>query len=215
MLHEYKFDISLNNKDISSRAFNLEEYLRLVTARSTGYSKDSNKELRDIVYACSGIDVYDLPKSDAEYLIFMIWVNSVGEVNHEAEYRCSCGQEMSLPMNFNHIQRDKERDYKKVIGNLTLHFKPPKVFGDDDEVFTFLDCLDYIIFDGEQIFSSDLSEEETKDLQSIITYDIIDEVCDYLLEPTIHLGIPVKCPKCGAYHVEEINTLDEFMRVIS
>ena len=157
-----------------------------------------------------------MKKSDAEYFIFMLWVNSIGEVNHEAEYKCrNCNELMSIPINFNHIQRDKEVDYKKIIGDLTLHFKPAKVFGDDDEVFTFLECLDYIIYKGEQIFSDDLSDEESKDLQSIITYDIIDEVCEKILKPTIHLGVPVKCSKCGAYHVEEINTLDEFMRITS
>lgn len=212
MKNEYNFTIDIQGKEIAARAFTLKEYLGLIAAKQAGKFRE---EITTVVKECTGLDINkDLPKAQAEYVVFMLMVTSIGEINHDDEYVCSCGNEIYTPINFNHIQIDKPVEHNEVINGLTLHFKPAKIFGDSDKIHTFLDRLDYLIVDGEQIFSDSLSDEEVGDLQTLITYDLVEKVCDIILKPTIHMGVPIKCDKCGSYHVEEFNSLNDFMGLV-
>lgn len=212
MNHDYNFTISLGKREIEAKAFTLNDYLGLVVARKTGMFKEF---MYEVFKECTGLDMFkDLSKPEAEYVMFLLWANSLGEVNHEAEYVCECGEEFSVPMNFNHIQIDKPIGHREIINNLTINFKPVTIFCDTDKIKTFLECMDYLILDDNQIFIKDLNEEEMGDLQSIITMPMVDKVCEELLKPTIHMGVPVKCPSCGKYHVHEFNSLGDFMEIL-
>lgn len=212
MVTDYKFTIYLKDREINARAFTLEEYMSLISAKQAGTSRE---EIRKVVENCTGIDILDdVPKAVAEYIVFLLWVNSLGKVNYEDVYVCSCGNEIHTPMNFNHIQIDREIEHTETVGGIKLHFKPALIFSETDKIHTFLDRMDYLIVDGEQVFVDSLSDEEVDDLQSVITYELVEKVCDKIMSPTIHLGIPIRCDKCNKYHVEELNSLKDFMRIV-
>lgn len=197
---------------INARAFTLKEYFELGVAKIEGRFKD---EVQNVVYKCTGQDIYSLDKPEAEYIVAMLWMHSLGEINHESEYQCECGNEFTIPITFNQIQIDPTKELLKGMKGFSLIFNPAKIYGDSDKVMTFLNSMSYIIIDNEQVAIEDLSEQELSDLQSFITYEDVINITDELLEPTIRLGIPVKCEKCGSYHVHEFNGLTDFMEIIN
>ena len=208
---KYKFTIRLNDKDVEAEAFTLNDYLELTLSKENGTFKE---KIQDVVKRCTGLNIFEMKKPEAEYVIMILWLNSLGEVNHEAEYVCECGNEFSIPINFNNVQIDKNNDEFLTYQTLKIHFNSAKVFDDSDDVMAFLKCMDYIILDDNQINISDLSDKEIDDLISIIKYDDMIDIINKLLQPTIRLGIPVKCDVCGKYHVEEFIGLNKFLKLV-
>lgn len=204
----YNFDLTINGKNISCRAFTLEEYLNLIKAKA---DKVLDKTIKQLIKDCT--NAKGLNKQESELLLVNLWAHSLGEVNHTATWVCECGNEIDVPINTNRIQIVGSSDLLYSLGELRIQFKYPELFDDNDIALMIAKSIDYIIVNGEQIFVDDLSDQEIDDLYSAITTEDVLKIKDMLLKPQIQLAVPISC-KCGKNHVHQITGLKEFFKVI-
>lgn len=204
----YLFTVRVGSKDINCRAFTLREYKDLLEAH---LNDELERVVLDILDNCS--DAKDLSKHEAELLLIKIWAHSLGEVNHEHDYTCSCGKTFKVPMNFMHAAVTGESDLIYPLANFKLKLKYPKIFEDKNTAQMVACCIDYIIVDGTQIKVEDLSEVEINDLYSAITVEDITKIAALLLKPTIEMGIPISC-ECGESSVHVIRGFKEFFKLL-
>lgn len=211
MSFEYKFTIELDsNRFIEAKAFSLSDYLDIISAKESDTYTDVVVKVID---KCINEDIFSFPKREAEFILLQLWAASVGKINYEAEYTC-CGSLFYVPMNMSRVQIDKQRKVKKTFGDFIIQFKEPKLFDDSDYIETFMESIEYIIVGENQFNVDELSEEDYQAFIGTITADDVDESVNEILMPTIRMGIPVKCPICGSYHVEELIGLHDLLGVL-
>ncbi|ENP1743039.1 gp26 family baseplate hub assembly chaperone [Salmonella enterica] len=208
-MYEYKFDVRVGSKIINCRAFTLKEYLELITAKNNGSVEVIVKKL---IKDCT--NAKDLNRQESELLLIHLWAHSLGEVNHENSWKCTCGTEIPTHINLLHTQIDAPEDLWYTLGDIKIKFRYPKIFDDKNIAHMIVSCIETIHANGESIPVEDLNEKELEDLYSIITESDIVAIKDMLLKPTIYLAVPIKCPECGKTHAHVIRGLKEFFELL-
>lgn len=210
-MYEYKFDVRVGSKIINCRAFTLKEYLELITAKKNGSVEEIVKKL---IKDCTNAKAKDLNRQESELLLIHLWAHSLGEVNHENSWKCTCGTEIPTHINLLHTQVDAPEDLWYTLGNIKIKFHYPKIFDDKNIAHMIVSCIETIHANGESIPVEDLNEKELEDLYSIITESDIVAIKDMLLKPTVYLAVPIKCPECGKTHAHVIRGLKEFFELL-
>lgn len=210
-MYEYKFDVRVGSKIINCRAFTLKEYLELITAKKNGSVEEIVKKL---IKDCTNAKAKDLNRQESELLLIHLWAHSLGEVNHENSWKCTCGTEIPTHINLLHTQVDAPEDLWYTLGNIKIKFHYPKIFDDKNIACMIVSCIETIHANGESIPVEDLNEKELEDLYSIITESDIVAIKDMLLKPTVYLAVPIKCPECGKTHAHVIRGLKEFFELL-
>lgn len=210
-MYEYKFDVKVGSKIINCRAFTLKEYLELITAKKNGSVEEIVKKL---IKDCTNAKAKDLNRQESELLLIHLWAHSLGEVNHENSWKCTCGTEIPTHINLLHTQIDAPEDLWYTLGDIKIKFHYPKIFDDKNIAHMIVSCIETIHANGESIPVEDLNEKELEDLYSIITESDIVAIKDMLLKPTVYLAVPIKCPECGKTHAHVIRGLKEFFELL-
>ncbi|WWE96726.1 hypothetical protein LHLCCAPJ_00052 [Escherichia phage ECp13] len=210
-MYEYKFDVRVGSKIINCRAFTLKEYLELITAKKNGSVEEIVKKL---IKDCTNAKAKDLNRQESELLLIHLWAHSLGEVNHENSWKCTCGTEIPTHINLLHTQIDAPEDLWYTLGDIKIKFHYPKIFDDKNIAHMIVSCIETIHANGESIPVEDLNEKELEDLYSIITESDIVAIKDMLLKPTVYLAVPIKCPECGKTHAHVIRGLKEFFELL-
>ncbi|MFP9219893.1 gp26 family baseplate hub assembly chaperone, partial [Enterococcus faecalis] len=156
----------------------------------------------------------DLNRQESELLLIHLWAHSLGEVNHENSWKCTCGTEIPTHINLLHTQIDAPEDLWYTLGDIKIKFRYPKIFDDKNIAHMIVSCIETIHANGESIPVEDLNEKELEDLYSIITESDIVAIKDMLLKPTVYLAVPIKCPECGKTHAHVIRGLKEFFELL-
>lgn len=208
-MYEYKFETKLGSKIINCRAFTLSDYRDLIEAKQNGTIQEV---VERILGECT--DARDLTKQQAEFVLVNLWAQSLGEVNHQNAWVCSCGHEIPTAINFTQIQMDATEELWYDLTAFKIKLRYPRLFEDKNIAQMIASCIEYIFVDGEAISVDELNDNEIDDLYSAITEDDIKKISKLLLEPTIYTAIPIECDKCGESHVHVIRGLKEFFRLI-
>ena len=209
---DYEFEIDVDKSIVKARAFTLGEYLDIIGKKE---SDDYTDTVISVLDNCllGSTSILGYPKREAEYILLQIWAHSIGKINFDAEYTC-CGKIFNVPMNMSRAIIDKPDYVKKKFDGFTIQFREPKIFDDADYIETFMDCIDYIIIDDNQFTVDELAEEDYQVIIDTITTRDVDELVERILKPTIRMGVPVKCPHCGNYKVEELVGLHDLLGVL-
>ena len=205
----YKFETRINGKNIQCRAFTLEEYANLIAAKKNGTIDECVKALLRECANASGLN-----KQESELLIVILWAHSIGEVNHEVTWNCTCGRKIPVPLNYTHAQIDPPEDLWYDLKGFKIKFKYPNLFDDSDIPMMISKCIDYIVVGNEQIYFNDLNDAEIDDLYSAITTEDVVNIKNMLLKPQVQLAVPITC-ECGISHIHVIKGLKEFFKIMS
>lgn len=206
-----KFETRINGKHIQCRAFKLKEYLDLIAAKAKNNGEVAIV-IKDIIKNCT--DAVGLNRQESELLIIKLWAHSIGEVNHEGSWHCTCGREIPVPINFTFAQIDAPEELWYSLPGFKIKFKYPELFDDANKAMMIAKCIDYILVNNEQIYFSDLTDNEIDDLYSAITTDDVIKISEMLLKPTVQLSVPISC-ECGESHIHTIKGLKEFFKIMS
>jgi hypothetical protein len=209
MKYEYTFEARIGSKTVQCRAFTLKEYKDLIEAKMRGEVKDTVLEL---IKNCT--NAKDLNRQESELLLVQLWSHSLGEVNHQNTWVCSCGHEILTSINFTFTQIDEPEDLWYPLAGFRIKLRYPKLFEDENIAQMIASCIEHIHVNGEMISVDDLNDREIDDLYSAITEDDIIRIKELLLKPTVQLAVPIKCEKCGEQHVHVIKGLKEFFKLI-
>ncbi|QQG32140.1 baseplate hub subunit [Citrobacter phage CkP1] len=209
MNYEYKFEAHIGSKTVQCRAFTLEEYKDLIKAKADGAIKT---QVLKLIKDCT--NAKDLNKQESESLVVQLWANSLGEVNHQNTWVCSCGHEIVTPINFTFVQIDDPEDLWYSLAGFKIKLKYPKLFDDENIIQMIAESIESIYVNGETISVEELNDHEINDLHSAITEDDIIHIKEILLKPTVSLAVPIKCDKCGEQHIHVIKGLKEFFKLI-
>jgi hypothetical protein len=205
----YTFEVIIKNQKINCRAFTLREYKDLLQAKLQGTLEDF---IPSLIETCT--DAKNLNKQASELLLINLWAHSLGEVNIEREWVCSCGREQTIPMTLTRAQLSKEPEVIKDFGTFKVVFRYPSLFEDKNNAMMVAGCIDYILTTtGEKLTLEDLSDTEIDDLYSVITAEDILSISSALTEPKPFLAIPISC-ECGDNSVHIIKGLKEFFKVM-
>ena len=205
----YTFETRISGQHIRCRAFTLEEYIGLIAAKSNGTLSSAINEL---IKNCT--NAVGLNKQESELLVVKLWAHSIGEVNHEGSWNCTCGRQIPVPLNYTHATIDAPEDLWYDLDAVRIKFKYPKLFDDSNIAKMISSCIEYVVVNGEQIYPNDLSEQEIEDLYSLITIEDITKIKDMLLKPTVQLSVPITC-ECGISHIHTIKGLKEFFEIMN
>ena len=209
MNFEYKFTVQVSDKVINCRAFTLREYKGLIKAKLEG---TVDVVILDLVKNCT--DAVGLNKQESELLIIKLWAHSLGEVNHEHTWVCSCGREQEVPLNFTHAQINAPSEALVYeFENFKVKFKYPELFDDSNSALMIAKCIACIEVEGSVIKVDDLSDEELDDLYAAISSESLKEISAMLLAPEVVLAVPISC-ECGESHVHVIKGLKEFFKLL-
>lgn len=208
-MYDYKFDVKIGSKVVNCRAFTLEEYLGLISAKKDGTLEET---INNLILKCS--NAKNLNKQESELLIVNLWAHSMGKVNQENTWRCSCGHETQTYINLLYTQIDDPDDLWLTIRGIKIKFRYPRIFEDKNTAHMIVSCIESVFVNGENIPVDDLTEEEINDLYAFITEEDIITIKDLLLKPTVQLSVPIKCESCGASHVHTIRGLKEFFKLM-
>lgn len=208
-MYKYTFTVRLGDKEVNCRAFTLKEYLGLIGARATGTIEST---VNNIITNCS--NAKNLTKQEAELLLVNLWAHSLGEVNQEHTWNCSCGHSFQVYMNLLHTQLDEQADPWYSFSGIKIKFRQPKLFDDKNIALMIASCIEAVFVNGESIPVEDLTEAEINDLYGLITEDDMINIKNLLVSPSIYLATPIKCPKCGTSHVHTIRGLKEFFELL-
>lgn len=209
MTNDYKFTARILNKNIECRAFTLREYKDLLKAKLDGRMED---EILKLFNKCTNAE--RLTKQEGELLLVNLWAQSMGEVNMERTWQCSCGKEIQVPINLTHASIDSNDELLYSFPGFKIKFKYPGLFEDKNTAQMVAECIDYIITEtDEQIKVEDLTDHELEDLYSVITTEDITNIAEMLVKPQLQLAIPISC-ECGENHVHVIKGLKEFFKML-
>lgn len=208
-MYEYNFSAKIGDKTISCRAFTLEEYLNLITAKNNGKLKGAVQEL---IKNCTSAK--DLNKQEAELLLVHLWSQSLGEVNHENTWKCTCGHESKVYINLLHTRIDDSDDLWYTLGDIKLKLRYPELFDDENVAEMIVKCMESVYSNGENININDLNEREINDLYAYITEQDVVNIKELLLKPTVNLSLPVKCEACGENHIHTLRGLKDFFEIM-
>ncbi|ANA49532.1 baseplate hub [Salmonella phage vB_SnwM_CGG4-1] len=209
MNYDYNFEVLIGEKTIECRAFTLEEYKNLIVSKQQGSIKQS---VLDLIKNCT--NAKNLNKQESELLLVNLWSHSLGEVNHQNTWVCSCGHETQVPINFTFAQIDEPEELWYNLRHFKIKLRYPNLFEDENIASMISSCIQTIHVNGETIGIEDLNNKEIEDLYSAITEDDIINIKNLLLKPTVQLAVPVKCSECGENHVHIIKGLKEFFKLI-
>lgn len=204
-----QFTLEVQDKSILCRTFTLDEYEELVKAKLNGSIIQTTKSL---VQSCAPSAV-DLPKHWAEYVLINIWMRSLDEQIHEHDWVCTCGREIPLVLNFDHIQVSDESELVYKLKHLHIKLRYPKLFEDSNTADMIMGCIESIITPKEEIPLSELDDSELGDLVALIEYEDVDAITKMLLAPQVQMGVPVKC-ECGNTGIHVISGFAQFMKLI-
>lgn len=209
MNFEYKFNVNVAGKTINCRAFTLREYKDLLKAK---LDNDIANCIVQLINKCT--DAKNLNKQESELLIIKLWAHSLGEVNHEHTYVCSCGKEQQVALNFNHVQIDTpDEEMIWDFLNFKVKFKYPEIFDDSNIASMVAKCIEFIDVDGSIIQIDDLSDVELEDLYGAISSESLKNISAMLLKPKVVLAVPISC-ECGESTVHVIKGLKEFFKLL-
>lgn len=208
-MYEYKFDIKIGSELVHCRAFTLKEYLELITAKQKG---DIEPVVKRLIKECT--TAKNLNRQEAELLLVQLWAQSLGEVNHENIWKCSCDNEIATHINLLHTQIDDPEDLWYTLSGIKVKFRYPELFADKSIAQMIAACIESVFVNGENIPVDELSAEEIDDLYSYITEKDIVAIKELLLRPTVYLAVPIKCPECGKTHAHVIRGLKEFFELL-
>ena len=205
----YKFETRISGQHIQCRAFTLEEYSNLMAAKKDGTIKDY---IPTLIKECT--NAIGLNRQESELLIVKLWAHSIGEVNHEVTWNCTCGRQIPVPLNYTHATIDAPEDLWYNLAGFKVKFKYPELFDDSDIPLMIAKCIDYIVVGSEQIYFADLNDAEVEDLYAAITTDDVKAISEMLLKPQVQLAVPITC-ECGISHIHVIKGLKEFFKIMS
>ncbi|ARW57615.1 baseplate hub subunit [Serratia phage X20] len=209
MNFEYKFTVHVSDKVVNCRAFTLREYKNLMEAKLKG---TIDQAIKDLIKKCT--DAQGLNRQESELLLIKLWAYSLGEVNHEHTWVCSCGREQEVPLNFTHAQIDEpSAPLVWEFENFKVKFKYPELFDDSNIAMLVAKCIEFIDVDGSLIKVDDLSDAELDDLYSAISSEALKDIAAMLLKPKVVLAVPISC-ECGESNIHVIEGLKEFFKLL-
>lgn len=206
---QYKFEVQIGEKTINCRAFTLREYKDILKTKTAGTLEPF---IITLLNKCT--DARGLSKHEAELLLIHVWAHSLGVINQEQTWTCSCGTEQQIPVNLTHIRYDDTQELLRDFGAFKLKFRYPRLFEDKNKGMMVASCIESIITPaGEMLKVDDLNETEIDDLYAAITVDDIESISEMLLAPTVQLAIPISCG-CGESSVHVVKGLKEFFKFL-
>lgn len=209
MDYNYRFNVTVMNRSIPCRAFTLGEYEDLVKAKLNGSIIST---VTDLIQSCAP-DAVGLPKHWAEYVLVQLWARSLSEHHHMHDWVCSCGKEIPVQVNFDHIQVSDEQELVYKLKHLRIRFRYPKLFEDSNTGDMIVACMQDVITDTEIIPISDLSDFELGEIIDFIDREDVENIKNLLVGPQIELGVPVSC-ECGNSGIHIMRGVKDFLALI-
>lgn len=209
MDYTYRFDLQVMDRIIPCRAFTLGEYEELIKAKLNGSITET---VLNLIQSCAPKAV-GLPKHWAEYVLVQLWARSLGEQHHLHDWVCSCGKEIPIKINFDHMQVSDESELIYKLKHLRIRFRYPQLFEDSNTGNMIVSCMQDIITDQEVIPIEELSEYEIAEIIEFIDSEDVQKIRDLLVGPQIQMGVPIEC-SCGNKGVHVIQGIKDFFKLI-
>lgn len=205
------FKIKIGDKSITARAFTYAEFQKLVEYKNTGRLKEA---VINIVNDCTGVDVTELEKCEAEYIFLMLWCHSLAKGKFDSTWVCGvCNKEKVYSLDVKRAQIPEVEPYMLDLGGIKIKFRPPRFAEDTDIMQMVIACIEYIVIDNQEFDINDLSEQDFDTILSMLTTEHVETIIDELTLPQITLAVPIKC-ECGEHGIHSIKGLSDFLRIL-
>ena len=214
-MYKDNFTVSIGDEKIECNSFSLNDYTKLLFARSSEDSRLIKHWMNEILKTHT--TMIDFTKHKAELVIVHLIAKSLNEKIPVQEYVCECGNEIETPININQTYIDYNKSNEKLVyafKNFKIKLKYPQLFEDDNVADMLIKSIEAVYVSEERIELDDLSENELNDLYNAILPSDMDNIANILLEPKVKLGVSISCKKCGKNHVHAITGFKEFIRIL-
>lgn len=202
--------VVFDNTEYTFPLLTLQKYLAIAATRDDN-NQEAFKHL--LIEALNQVTPTPVGKTTCEYLLIRILESSISQSSPKILYKCKdCGKTHVIPINFNTITTTHQKQYEYVIKGIKIVFNEPAIFNDDNVAKTLITSISHIETKDETIAFNDMSDDEIASLFSIISEDDIVKIKTMLLEPKMHLIIPVKC-ECGSTHQETYSGFKEIVEL--
>ena len=208
---QHIFKIQIEEKIINARAFTFREFQDLVAAKETGRLSEA---VIEVIHNCTGINVLELEKCEAEYIFLLLWCHSLNRMKVNATWVCDvCSKEKEYSLDVSRTQIPEVESYTLDLGQVKIKFRQPKFTEDVDIMQMVIACIEYIVIGDQQFNIDDLNAQDFDRVLDMLTTDKVEEVIDELTKNQITLAVPIKCD-CGESGIYSISGLSSFLKIL-
>lgn len=224
-----------DGRKIRLRSFLVKE-LKLLMLAKEGGSED--KMIAQVLQQCvmtDNVDIEMIPSFDIERMFLQLFVLSKGSKFSDVAFVCQnevdghvCGTRIKTRVNLETVKLDKDVNKDnliKVNDSMVLEMRFPALiereyFGlvkeKNDEMKKIIDlclnCVSSINANGQKlVVGQDISKEELSELMDLMDGSSFEKIIKFLESvPTMHIHLPLKCPKCGYEDTVELRGIADF-----
>jgi len=208
---QHVFNIRLDEKIITARAFTFREFQNLVAAKETGKLSEA---VVNVIHDCTGINALELEKCEAEYLFLLLWCHSLNKMKVNATWVCGvCGKEKDYSIDVSRTQIPEVDPYTLDLGQVKIKFRQPKFTEDVDIMQMVIACIEYIVIGDQQFSIDDLNHHDFDRILDMLTTDKVEKIIDELTSNQITLAVPIKC-ECGESGIYSLSGLSSFLKIL-
>lgn len=208
---QHVFNIRLDEKIITARAFTFREFQNLVAAKETGKLSEA---VVNVIHDCTGINALELEKCEAEYLFLLLWCHSLNKMKVNATWVCGvCGKEKDYSIDVSRTQIPEADPYTLDLGQVKIKFRQPKFTEDVDIMQMVIACIEYIVIGDQQFSIDDLNHHDFDRILDMLTTDKVEKIIDELTSNQITLAVPIKC-ECGESGIYSLSGLSSFLKIL-
>lgn len=208
---QHVFNIRLDEKIITARAFTFREFQNLVAAKETGKLSEA---VVNVIHDCTGINALELEKCEAEYLFLLLWCHSLNKMKVNATWVCGvCGKEKYYSIDVSRTQIPEVDPYTLDLGQVKIKFRQPKFTEDVDIMQMVIACIEYIVIGDQQFSIDDLNHHDFDRILDMLTTDKVEKIIDELTSNQITLAVPIKC-ECGESGIYSLSGLSSFLKIL-
>lgn len=208
---QHVFNIRLDEKIITARAFTFREFQNLVAAKETGKLSEA---VVNVIHDCTGINALELEKCEAEYLFLLLWCHSLNKMKVNATWVCGvCGKEKDYSIDVSRTQIPEVDPYTLDLGQVKIKFRQPKFTEDVDIMQMVIACIEYIVIGDQQFSIDDLNHHDFDRILDMLTTDKVEKIIDELTNNRITLAVPIKC-ECGESGIYSLSGLSNFLKIL-
>tara|TARA_Y100000034_G_C6844429_1_gene382373 strand:+ start:19 stop:720 length:702 start_codon:yes stop_codon:yes gene_type:complete len=221
----YKVTLPSNGKRVEFRPFLVKEEKILLMALESESEQEMKEAVIQILTNCvntKGIDFFNLPIFDIEYLFLQLRAKSVGEIAEPYISCTECGNSFELKIDISKIKPKKNKDQPNQFmlddtGTLGITLKYPTLkstvdIKDDSEYIKLIVSSIDEIFTSEEVFKAeDHTEEELEEFVDNIQTSQLEKILDFYRNmPLLEYKKKCTCPKCEHKFTVTLRGLKDF-----
>ena len=220
----YTLTIPSTKKPLKYRPFVVKDEKALLIAQQSNDDQVMLDTLKEVIKSCSisPVDVDALAIFDIEYIFTQLRAVSVGEIV-SIVFRCDVcedpGTKTQVDIDLQKLQVIVPEGHTNKIalfGDVGVKMKYPTIgtiskMGDEIDLETIIDCLDFI-YDSDEVYApKDQTKQELEDFFNNLTSEQYQKVEDFFnTMPRLRYDFAYECPSCGAKHERFLEGLSSF-----